>query len=124
MAFRRPCPRTLDRPVTFFGLEAEDLLGVVALAGILLFTAGAFAAIAAAGGAWLGLTRLKRGKPPGHLIGLIYGLRLPALLSFLAPPHLVRPDWGRDGRQHFSAVWGPGDARSPFGRFYWPGDRP
>jgi hypothetical protein len=123
MAFRRTCPRTLDRPVTFFGLEVEDLLALLALAGLLLFAVGAVAAIAAAGAAWLGLTRLKRGKPPGHLTALLYASRLPALLPFLAPPHLIRPDWGRDGRQHFSAVWGPGDARSPYARFYWPGER-
>lgn len=110
--------------MTFFGLEAEDLLGVLALAGLLLFTAGAVVAIAAAGGVWLGLTRLKRGKPPGHLMVLLYASKLPARLPFLAPPHMVRPDWGRDGRQHFSAVWSPNDARLPYGRFYWPGDKP
>jgi len=123
MAFRKACPHTLDRPVAFFGLEIEDLLALMAAAGALLFTAGAAAAIAAAGAGWFALTRLKRGKPPGHLVSLLYGARVFAWLPLFAPPHLVRPDWGRDGRLHFSAVSAPSDARSPYARFYWRGGR-
>jgi len=122
MAFRKPCPRTLDRPIAFFGLEVEDLLAVLAIAGALLFTAGPIAGIVSGATLWFGLARIKRGKPPGHLTALLYSLRVFNWIP-LGPPHLIRADWDRDGHQHFSAAWASRDGESPHGRAYWPGGR-
>lgn len=90
--YRRPCPRTLDRPIQVFGLEPEDLVGVGLAAIVLLFLWDGIAAVGTGLGLWIALMRLKAGKPPGHLYALAYrhGLVdwLPA--SFRAPQVLPR----------------------------------
>ena len=90
--YRRPCPRTLDRPIQVFGLEPEDLVGVGLAAIVLLFLADGVIAVGTGLGLWIALIRLKAGKSPGHLYALAYrhGLadRLPA--AFRAPQVLPR----------------------------------
>jgi len=90
--YRRPCARTLDRPIQVFGLEPEDLVGVGLVAIALLFLADGVVAVGSGLGLWITLIRLKAGKPPGHLYGLAYrhGLadRLPSMLR--APQVLPR----------------------------------
>jgi len=78
-AYRRPCARTLDRPIQVFGLEPEDLVdGAVAVGAGL--------------GSWIALLRLKAGKPPGHLFGLAHRHGLVDLLpaALRAPQVLPR----------------------------------
>lgn len=70
--YRRPCPRTLDRPIQVFGLEPEDLVGVGLAAIVLLFLVDGLVAVGTGVGLWVTLLRLKAGKPPGHLYGLAY----------------------------------------------------
>ena len=91
-AYRRPCARTLDRPILVFGLEPEDLVGVGLLSIVLLFLVDGAIAVGAGLGSWIALLRLKAGKPPGHLFALAHrhGLidLLPAALR--APQVLPR----------------------------------
>ena len=91
MSFRRSCPRTLDRPIMIFGLEPEDLVLVGLVAGIILFTIDAIPAVLTGGVLWIGLSRIKAGKPPGYVYELLYrsGL-LRWAPSFFKVPHLVR----------------------------------
>ena len=91
MSFRKPCPRTLDRPIMIFGLEPEDLVLVGLVAGIILFVIDAVPAVGVGAFLWIGLSRLKAGKPPGHVYELLYrsGL-LRWAPSFLQVPHLIR----------------------------------
>lgn len=92
MSFRKPCPRTLDRPIVIFGLEPEEFVMVGVVSGAILFLVDAIPAVLAGAALWLGLARVKAGKPPGHLFELFYrsGLLrwLPA--SFRAPHLLPR----------------------------------
>lgn len=91
MSFRKPCPRTLDRPIMIFGLEPEDLVMVGLVSGVILFTIDAVPAVLTGAVLWIGLSRVKAGKPPGHVYELLYrsGL-LRWAPSFLKVPHLIR----------------------------------
>ena len=93
MSFRKTCPRTLDRPIVLFGLEPEELVAVGLIAGAILFLIDAVPAVVTGGALWLGLSKAKAGKPPGHLYELLYrsGL-LRWAPSFLRVPHLLRRD--------------------------------
>lgn len=90
MSYRKACPRTLDRPIVVFGLEPEELVLVGLSAGAILFLWDPVPAVIAGGALWLGLSRIKAGKPPGHLFELLY--RSGALArapEWLRPPRLV-----------------------------------
>ncbi len=91
MSFRKSCPRTLDRPIMIFGLEPEDLVMVGLVAGLILFVIDAIPAVLTGTVLWVGLSRIKAGKPPGHVYELLYrsGL-LRWAPSFLKVPHLIR----------------------------------
>jgi hypothetical protein len=74
-----------------FGLEPEDLVLVGLVAGIILFVVDAVPAVLTGATLWIGVSRLKAGKPPGHVYSLLYrsGL-LRWAPSFLRMPHLIR----------------------------------
>jgi len=94
MSFRKPCPRTLDRPIVIFGLEPEDLVMVGLVSGVILFAIDAIPAVIAGALLWIGLSRVKAGKPPGYVYELLY--RSGALRwapSFFKVPHLLRRGW-------------------------------
>ena len=116
MSFRKPCPRTLDRPIVIFGLEPEELVTVGLVAGAILFLVDAIPAVAVGAGLWLGLSKIKAGKPPGHLYELLYrsGL-LRWAPSWLRVPHLLRRDL-----RYLDAFPGGSDE---IARQYW-ADRP
>jgi hypothetical protein len=92
MAFRKACARTLDRPIVIFGLEPEELVAVGMIAGLILFLVDPIPAVATGAALWLGISRLKAGKPPGHLFELAWrtGL-LRRGPSFLRAPQLLPP---------------------------------
>src|SRR5689334_9559330 len=66
MSYRKSCPRTLDRPIMIFGLEPEDLVLVGLVAGIILFAIDAIPAVLTGAAIWVGLSRIKAGKPAGY----------------------------------------------------------
>jgi len=88
--YRKPCARTLDRPILIFGLEPEDLLLVGGVSGVLLFVWDAFPALGAGALLWIGLSRVKAGRPPGFLFSLLHRTGALRFLP-LRVPHLVRP---------------------------------
>jgi type IV secretory pathway TrbD component len=90
MSFRKACARTLDRPIVVFGLEPEELVLVGLAAGAILFLVDAVPAVLVGGGLWLGLARIKAGKPPGHLFELAYRSGLAAWGgALLRVPHVL-----------------------------------
>jgi hypothetical protein len=102
----------LDRPITIFGLEIEDLIGLVLAAGLLLFVAGPFLSLGLTGFLYVLAHRFKTGRPPGYLYERLYrrgffGLR------FLAVPHLVKL------QRHYSAVATDEEAGHPIERIFW-----
>ncbi len=105
MSFRKPCARTLDRPIVIFGLEPEELVLIGLVAGAILFLIDAIPAVLAGGALWLALSRIKAGKPPGHLFELFHrsGLMRRAP-GFLRAPHLLPP-----GLRHLDAFPGGND---------------
>lgn len=90
MSYRKACPRTLDRPIVVFGLEPDELVLVGLSAGAILFLWDPVPAVLAGGILWLGLSRVKAGKPPGHLFELLYrsGV-LSRAPEWLRAPHLL-----------------------------------
>lgn len=88
--YRKPCARTLDRPILIFGLEPEELVLVGAVSGAILFLWDAFPALGAGAVLWIGLARVKEGRPPGYLFTLLHRTGLLRFLP-LRVPHLVRP---------------------------------
>ena len=90
MSYRKACARTLDRPITVFGLEPEELVLIGLAAGAILFLWDPVPAVVVGIALWLGLSRLKAGKPPGHLFELLYrsGL-LRGAPEWLRAPHLL-----------------------------------
>ena len=116
MSFRKTCPRTLDRPIVIFGLEPEDLVMVGLVSGVILFAIDAIPAVITGAVLWVGLSRVKAGKPPGYVYELLY--RSGALRwapSFLKVPHLIRR-----GRTYLDAFPGGDDEHVTE---YW-SDRP
>ena len=79
------CYRTLDRPITVFGLEIEDLLLVILLAGFALFAAGPFVGIGLALGLLALLRRFKAGRPPGYVFERLYRRGFTFAVPHLAP---------------------------------------
>jgi len=74
-----------------FGLEPEDLVLVGLVAGAILFLVDAIPAVVSGAVLWVGLSRIKAGKPPGHVYELLYGSGLLRWApSFLRVPHLIR----------------------------------
>jgi len=73
-----------------FGLEPEELVTVGLVAGIILFVVDPVPAVIAGAVLWVGLSRLKAGKPPGYLVELAYrsGL-LHRAPEFLRVSHLI-----------------------------------
>lgn len=116
MAYRKPCPRTLDRPIVIFGLEPEELVLIGLVSGVILFVVDAVPAVLSGAVFWIGLSRIKAGKPPGHIFELAYRAGLLRWIpgSFRAP-HLIR----RSVRTLDAFEGGHDDAV----REYW-GDRP
>jgi len=105
MSFRKSCPRTLDRPIVIFGLEPEDLVMVGLVSGVILFAVDAIPAVITGALLWVGLSRVKAGKPPGYVYELLY--RSGALRwapSFFKVPHLIRR-----GTTHLDAFPGGDD---------------
>jgi hypothetical protein len=105
MSYRKPCPRTLDRPIVVFGLEPEEFVFVGLVSGAILFTIDPVPAVIAGAVLWVGLSRLKAGKPPGYLYELAHrsGL-LRWAPGFLRVPHLLPP-----GLTHLDAFPGGDD---------------
>jgi hypothetical protein len=90
MSFRKACVRTLDRPIVIFGLEPEELVAVGLISGAILFIIDAIPAVLTGAVLWVGLSRLKAGKPPGYLYELYYGSGLMRWgPGFLKTPHLL-----------------------------------
>src|SRR5262245_41428417 len=105
MSFRKSCPRTLDRPIVIFGLEPEDLVLVGLVSGVILFAIDAIPAVLAGAVLWIGLSRVKAGKPPGYVYELFYRSGfLRWAPSFFKVPHLIRR-----GRCHLDAFPGGDD---------------
>lgn len=112
MSYRKACPRTLDRPIMVFGLEPDELVLVGLAAGAILFAWDPVPAVIVGGVLWLGLSRIKAGKPPGHVFELLYRSGLPGVFR---APHLLP----RRVRRLDAFPGGDDDAV----RAYW-GDRP
>ena len=74
-----------------FGLEPEDLVMVGLVSGLILFAIDAVPAVLTGALLWIGLSRVKAGKPPGYVYELLYrsGV-LRWAPSFLRAPHLLR----------------------------------
>jgi hypothetical protein len=92
MSRRKPCPRTLDRPILVFGLEPEDLAGVGLVSIFILLAVDAVPAVIAGAALWLGLAKAKAGKPPGFLYEWLYRAGLTRRGPvWLRAPHLLPP---------------------------------
>lgn len=100
-----------------FGLEPEDLVLVGLVAGAILFVVDPVPAVIAGAILWMGISRLKAGRPPGYVYELLHrGGLLRWAPSFLRAPHLLDPR-----ARHLDAF--PGDDDDESVRRYW-FDRP
>jgi len=117
----RRCYRHLDRPfVVLLGLGPLDLFAILLGGGLLM--AATNPAVGLVGGLLLGagVRKLKEGKPPGYVFGLLYrsGLLLLAPPG-LRPPCLVRPPRPGEGSVvRFSGVPGAEDDDTEEARFF------
>jgi hypothetical protein len=109
--YQARCYRTLDRPITVFGLEIEDLLAIILLAGGALFVAGPFVAILSAFGLYAIAVKFKAGRPPGYIYERLY--RRGLTRGLLSAPHLVPL------QTRYSAVTSDDEEGHPFERLYW-----
>jgi hypothetical protein len=83
----RPCPRILDEPLRFLGLDAEDgAVGLTLFTLLHLLGASFWGVVVGLGTAGL-LLALKRGQPPGVVRHHLWCLGLP--LRPLPPPPTV-----------------------------------
>ncbi len=113
--YRRPCPRTLDRPILVFGLEPEDLVWIGVGAGVLLFLVDPLIAVGAGVGGWVVLLRLKTGRPPGYLFYLAFrGGALRLLPPPCRPQSLLPP-----GSRRLRLTPFEGDENDECARWWW-----
>lgn len=115
---RIPCARTLDRPITIWGMEPEELVFLGMASGAVMFLYDPVPAVLLGLVSAFGLQRIKAGKPDGFLFYLLYRS---GWIRFFPPmfrvPHLVRPPApGCPKRIYLSAAPGEEDAVE---RFYW-----
>jgi hypothetical protein len=83
----RPCPRILDEPLRFLGLDAEDgAVGLTLFTLLHLLGASFWGVVVGLGAAGL-LLVLKRGQPPGIVRHHLWGVGLP--FPPLPPPPAV-----------------------------------
>ncbi len=117
---RTPCLRTLDRPITIFGLEPEDLVAVAVVTSVLMFAVDPLPGLVTGAVLWIALLRLKGSKAPGHLYALAYRTGLLSIApAILRVPHLVRaPLPGKVRVVRLSAFPGPADEETPAFRHY------
>ncbi|MBF0594613.1 MAG: hypothetical protein HQL22_06570 [Candidatus Omnitrophica bacterium] len=73
----RDCPRTIDKPLLILGLEGEDIAVLMLLFGIPAVLIQPAIPLMLLFAAWPGLAFLKRGKPEGYMIHLLYRLGVP-----------------------------------------------
>ena len=97
-----------------FGLEPEDLVLVGFVSGAILFVIDAIPAVLVGAILWVGLSRVKNGKPPGYLFELLYRSGAQRWVpGFGGTPHLLPA-----GRRELDAF--PGDDDETV-RSYWAG---
>lgn len=84
----RNCPRTIDRPLLILGLEGEDVAMLMLVFGTpaVLLTPTVPLMLLFIG--WPLLAAIKRGRPEGFMVHLIYRLGVP--LQGLLPPGIER----------------------------------
>jgi len=120
---------TIDKDLTFFGLEPEDIVVVVIISFVIMFLVDPISSIVFGFGAVFFLRKLKEGKPPGHMFYLLYktGI-LPLMPSFFSQPHMVRPPTlaenllSTDKIVRFSCIGDEDeDPKNPYEEFYWSG---
>lgn len=66
------CPRTLDKPILLFGLEMEDIALLSLITGVTGLIIGPMVPGIFMMVGWMALIRIKRDKPEGYLIHLLY----------------------------------------------------
>ena len=76
------CPRTIDKPLLIGGLEIEDIAILVLGFGLPALIFNPIIPLLGFGASWPLLVFLKRGKPEGYMLHLIYslGMNLKGLL--------------------------------------------
>ncbi len=70
--YQRNCPKTIDKPITILGMEMEDLAVLVIGIGIMQIVVGGPIALVLGLTAMIILKRIKRGRPRGYLLHLLY----------------------------------------------------
>ena len=68
------CPRTIDKPLLIFGLEMEDIGVLVSTCGIAAVLVNPVVPLIIFLCSWPGLVIIKRGKPEGYVLHLLYSL--------------------------------------------------
>jgi type IV conjugative transfer system protein TraL len=76
------CPRTIDKPLLIGGLEIEDIAILVLGYGLPALIFNPIIPLLAFGVSWPVLVFIKRGKPEGYMLHLLYsyGMNLKGLL--------------------------------------------
>ena len=125
--YSKKCYMTIDKDVTFFGLEVEDILVIFITSSAIMFIINPIIAVIFGLIAVFTLRKLKDGKPPGHMFYLLYKTGILMYMpSFLRYPHLVKPPdvfesmFGNKKIIKFSCVGDEDeDKKDPFEKFYW-----
>lgn len=79
---KRPCSRTLDKPILLFGLELEDIAVWSLAVGLGSLLIGPMIPGILGFVGWFGLLYFKKDKPQGHMLHFLYskGFQLPGLI--------------------------------------------
>jgi hypothetical protein len=120
--YSKSCPRVLDRPILFFGLEIEDLAAILSIACAILVLISPLLAVPVGIALFLAVRKLKEGKPSGYLFHLAYRLGLIGLLRrAMKVRHLVPIPFALRGRRwiRFSPATGSGLVDRKLLQGYW-----
>jgi hypothetical protein len=85
----RKCPRTLDKPILFFGLEMEDVALLFLGVGIGGLIVGPLVPGIAGAAGWIILLKFKKDKPDGYLLHWLYGQGV-GLKGLIPPPTKIK----------------------------------
>jgi hypothetical protein len=114
--YSKSCPRCLDRPIVFFGLEIEDLAAILSAACAIMVLVSPLLAVPVGMALFFAVRKLKQGKPPGYLFYLAYKLGLLGPVSGLMKVrHLIPIPFAYSGKRKIRL--------SPLSAAYLPADR-
>lgn len=101
--YSHKCYRSLDKPITICGMEAEDIVIIVLISGVIYFILSGIVAVGCGLLLSYALKSVKSGRPRGYLFYLLYSA---GVFNYFSPgvPNIFRLKTTHEGKIFLSPV--------------------